>query len=256
MSKQEEWRIKVAEFEGPLDLLLHLIKEMKVDIYEIPMIAITDQYLAYLHSMSVLQLDVAGEYLVMAATLLEIKSRMLLPQTETAADEWDDAADEEDLQAQLIEQLVAYKQFKEASQVLKEREAERGQFFAKPASDLTAYQQQVPLPEGEVSTGDLIHAFERMLQRLKHQQPMQATIENEKISVEDTMRAIEQRLAQCRLKEGVAFSSLFVGSSKAQLIATFLAVLELAKARKLHFEQQSLYEEIYVFNVAQHDQTS
>ncbi|EAE4545807.1 segregation/condensation protein A, partial [Listeria monocytogenes] len=130
-----EMNFKVDAFEGPLDLLLHLIGQLEVDIYDIPMAEITDQYMEFVHTMQEMELDVASEYLVMAATLLAIKSKMLLPKQELEID-YDTLEEEEDPRDALVEKLMEYKRFKEAAKELKEKEAERSFYFSKPPMDL------------------------------------------------------------------------------------------------------------------------
>ena len=142
----------IGEFEGPMDLLLHLIKEMKIDIYNIPMVELTHQYLSYIHSMQEMELEVASEYLLMAATLLEIKARMLLPKPKVEIDE---VEVEEDPRDELVEKLMEYKQFQEGAKKLEELSVQRGMHYGKEASDLSALQEIIPLQEGQVTTQDL-----------------------------------------------------------------------------------------------------
>ena len=133
MSEQNELTLILPDFEGPLDLLLHLIKELKVDIFDIPITEVTFQYLRYLDTMQEMKLDIAGDYLLMAATLLEIKSRMLLPKKEVTFEE-EFYEEGEDPRESLIQQLVEYKQFQEAAKALKTMEEERGINFAMPGT--------------------------------------------------------------------------------------------------------------------------
>lgn len=160
-----EMTFKTAVFEGPLDLLLHLIKELEIDIYDIPVAQITDQYLEYIHTMKELQLDIAGDYIVMAATLLAIKSRTLLPKKIVEEDLLVEDYEGEDPREELVEQLVAYKQFKEVAVDLKDKEKERQQLFTKAPLPLI---EEVALPETEeerVSMADLLGAFHKMMRR-------------------------------------------------------------------------------------------
>lgn len=243
LENKTELLIKINDFEGPLDLLLHLIKETKMDIQEVPMLLIVDQYLAYIHSMKTMQLDIAGDYLVMAATLLEIKSRLLLPRVDTV-DIDDDYEDEEDLQDELIRQLIEYKQFKEIADVLKEKESERGQYFAKSPSNLEGLQETIPLKDGEITLDDVLAAFQKMFLKQAMKQPIQAKIEMNSISVEETMAQIVTRLRQSST-QGVSLEE-FV-DSKSSLIASFLALLELTKYKKIIFKQDTLLSTIYIF---------
>ncbi|RAM13581.1 segregation/condensation protein A, partial [Listeria ivanovii] len=148
-----EMNFKVDAFEGPLDLLLHLIGQLEVDIYDIPMAEITDQYMEFVHTMQEMELDVASEYLVMAATLLAIKSKMLLPKQELEID-YDTLEEEEDPRDALVEKLMEYKRFKEAAKELKEKEAERSFYFSKPPMDLAEYDDGTNVAELDVSLND------------------------------------------------------------------------------------------------------
>lgn len=241
MTQTQELLIKLDDFEGPLDLLLHLIKETKMDIQDVPMLVIVDQYLQFIHSMSTMQLDIAGEYLVMAATLLEIKSRLLLPRVDVA--EFDDVYEEDEiLEEELVRQLIEYQQFKEVAHVLKEKEDARGQFFTKDPSNLETLQESVPLKEGEVNIDDIINAFKKMFQKQLERQPIQAKIEMDTISVEETMQTIVSRLRQT----SQSISIFEFVDSKQTLIATFLAMLELAKSKRIVFEQTVLGGDIMI----------
>ena len=140
----EDLTIKVAEYEGPMDVLLHLIREMKIDIYDIPMNELTKQYLNFIHSMKTLELEVAAEYLVMASTLLEIKARMLLPKPKLEELDEDGEPIVEDPRDQLVQQLLEYQQIKENAKKLEELSFQRGLHFGKEASDLSSMQEIIP----------------------------------------------------------------------------------------------------------------
>ncbi|UJF14851.1 segregation/condensation protein A [Jeotgalibaca sp. MA1X17-3] len=247
MNKQSEaLTIYLESFEGPLDLLLHLIKDLKVDVFDIPMADLTQQYLNYLHTMKELKLDIAGEYLLMAATLLEIKSRMLLPKKEVEVD--DDSFElEEDPRDELVHQLLEYKQMQEAAKVLKEMQTERGQFYTKSITNLESHQQSVPLVPGEVSTEDLLHALQKMQQKIQRKQPMSTRVHHEKITIEATMDVILNRLTE-QGKPGfrIAFTDFFESTERPQIVNTFLAMLELVRERKIFFTQTELYGEIFL----------
>ena len=164
-----EYNVKIDAFEGPLDLLLHLIHSLEIDIYDIPMAQITEQYLLYIHTMKKLELDVASEYLVMAATLLAIKSKMLLPKHEEIQDE-EDFEMEEDPRDELVDRLIEYKKYKEAAVELKTREEERGQMYTKPPSDLSQFAEEKisgNLVDHDVSIYDMLGAFHKLLRRKK-----------------------------------------------------------------------------------------
>lgn len=246
MENQTELHVVINDFEGPLDLLLHLIKETKMDIQEVPMLLIVDQYLAFIRQMETLQLDVAGDYLVMAATLLELKSRLLLPRVETI-DEQDDFETPEELEDDLIQQLLAYQQFKEVAHALREKEDERGRFFTKEASNLESLQEAIPLNEGEVTLNDVLRAFEKMFQKQASKQMVQTKIEFDVISVEETIKVIVEKLRYSNTQIPI---SEFV-DSKGKLIATFLAILELTKSKQIQFEQSALGDMIYIAKTEQ-----
>ena len=245
IEQTEMLTIHLDGFEGPLDLLLHLIKELKVDIFDIPMTKITEQYLHYLKTMQELRLDMAGDYLFMAATLLEIKSRMLLPKKELEIE--DDFYEEgDDPREELVNQLLEHKRIQEAAKLLKEMEEERGDFFTKLPTDLDDYRQAIPLIPGEVSRKDLLTALQKMYQKLHRKKPLQATVEQEELTVEKTMDMILHRFQQFTGKNDnkLSFSSFFETPSKPSIINTFLAMLELVKERKINFMQETMYGEI------------
>lgn len=161
-----EYKVKIEAFEGPLDLLLHLINRLEIDIYDIPMAEITDQYLLYIHAMSELKLDDASEYLVMAATLLAIKSKMLLPKHEEEVHD-EIMFEEDDPRDELVERLIEYKRYKEAALNLKEKERERGEIFMKPPSDLSSYAEHAnqEYTDHGVTIFDLLGAYHKLMRR-------------------------------------------------------------------------------------------
>ena len=247
VSEQNELTLILPDFEGPLDLLLHLIKELKVDIFDIPIAEVTFQYLRYLDTMQEMKLDIAGDYLLMAATLLEIKSRMLLPKKEVTFEE-EFYEEGEDPRESLIQQLVEYKQFQEAAKALKTMEQERGLYFTKPATDLEELQQAIPLAPGEVSAADLIAALQKMYQKLQKKKPLQARMEQEQYTVDQTMTWIMEKLDNLPDDSDprLPFTAFFEVQTKSQIVNTFLAMLELVKERKINFSQESTYGDIYI----------
>lgn len=247
VSEQNELTLILPDFEGPLDLLLHLIKELKVDIFDIPIAEVTFQYLRYLDTMQEMKLDIAGDYLLMAATLLEIKSRMLLPKKEVTFEE-EFYEEGEDPRESLIQQLVEYKQFQEAAKALKTMEQERGLYFTKPATDLEDLQQAVPLAPGEVSAADLIAALQKMYQKLQKKKPLQARMEQDQYTVDQTMTWIMEKLENLPhdSDQRLPFTAFFEVQTKSQIVNTFLAMLELVKERKINFSQENTYGDIYI----------
>ncbi|MBC1584981.1 segregation/condensation protein A [Listeria seeligeri] len=239
-----EMNFKVDAFEGPLDLLLHLIGQLEVDIYDIPMAEITDQYMEFVHTMQEMELDVASEYLVMAATLLAIKSKMLLPKQELEID-YDTLVEEEDPRDALVEKLMEYKRFKEAAKELKEKEAERSFYFSKPPMDLTEYDDGSNVAELDVSLNDMLSAFNKMLRRKKLNKPLHTRITSQEISIDDRMDSVMEKL-QKQQNHRLRFDELFEEQTKEQLVVTFLAILELMKRKLVEIEQVASFADLYV----------
>jgi len=250
-NSQQPITIKISEFEGPLDLLLHLIRQNKMDIYDIPIADITQQYLDYLHSMQALKLDIAGDYLVMAATLMTIKSRDLLPQPEPEDDE---LSEDEDPRDSLVAELLAYKVYQEAAGELRVKEQARHQHFTREAmlvpSDLSA-----PKLTAGITVADLQAAFHQLVVKRRRVQPLMRTVVAETVSIDDRMTQITVRLQQ--QPQGLAFSDLFtVSASDEMLVTTFMAVLELTKQNQLTLEQRAPLDPIHLYlrQDEQHDE--
>lgn len=233
--------LDLAAFEGPLDLLLHLIKDLKVDIFDIPINLVTDQYLAYIHTYEALSLDVASEYLVMAATLLEIKTQMMLPKTPKEAVE-----EEDDPRDSLVEQLLAFQQYQEVSHILADKQAERSLEYTKQPSDLSAYQEKIPMTGRQLTPDDLYRAIQKMAFRLKNQQPIQTTITGETYSVGTAMADIRQAFVEADRDVLMFQEAVFLGKvqSRSQIISMFLAILELVKSNELYLYQEDLRADI------------
>ncbi|MBI4536981.1 MAG: segregation/condensation protein A [candidate division NC10 bacterium] len=213
------FQVKLEMFEGPLDLLLHLIREHQLDILDIPIATITEEYLRTLALMQELDLDVAGEFLLMAATLIHIKSKMLLPPEEAA--EGEEATAEEDPRAELVQRLLEYKRYKEAAQTLGLLEAEQARLHARggPAMELTV---EGPL---QVSVFELLRAFRDVLQRAKPVSPLE--ISREELNVGQRIVALVDQLAG---ESPVEFRRLFPeGATRSEVIVTFLALLEMLR---------------------------
>ncbi|WP_096153669.1 MULTISPECIES: segregation/condensation protein A [Bacillus] len=244
----QEYNVKIDAFEGPLDLLLHLINRLEIDIYNIPVAQITEQYLLYIHTMKELQLDVASEYLVMAATLLEIKSKMLLPKHEEELfDDQDEFGDyEEDPREELMNRLIEYRKYKEAAEDLKEMETERNEYFTKPPSDLSEFIKQVEPQEVklDVSLYDLLGAFQKLMRRKKLQKPLQTKITRQEIPIERRMQELLEDLKKSGKRKH--FFDLFPSVNKEYIVVTFLAILELLKKNEIILEQEDNFDDIYV----------
>lgn len=238
------WEVNLDVFEGPLDLLLHLINKYEIDIYDIPIAKITTQYMDYLHAMQILQLDVAGDYLVMAATLMSIKSQMLVPRNDGWDEEGEDfILEQEDPREELMEMLLEYRKFKNAAFQLDEKQNERSVYFSKEPSDVTAFKQNVPLKEGEVQLTDLLEAFKTVLKRNELKEPERTTIETEEVTVSDKISWIEWKFQNSHQKT-MKFHALFDVYSKQEVVVTFLALLELIKENKISFTQKETFSEI------------
>ncbi|HEK9099420.1 TPA: segregation/condensation protein A [Bacillus pseudomycoides] len=239
-----QYNFKVEAFEGPLDLLLHLIHRYEIDIYNIPVAEITEQYLSYIHTMKELQLDVASEYLVMAATLLQIKSKMLLPkQEEDVPDSGEDFMD--DPRQELMERLIEYKKYKQVAAELKEREQERAQLYTRPPIDFTSFQQEeetsLPL---DVTLYDMLAAFQKLMRRKKSKRPVTTRITRQEIPIEQRMSDILQQLDTAEGRQ--SFYDLFVDEEREVMVVTFLAILELMKNQQIVIEQEHNFDEIFL----------
>jgi segregation and condensation protein A len=235
-----DYAIKLDIFEGPLDLLLYLIKKNEIDIYNIPVALITEQYLQYLKMIKSLNLDLAGEYLVMASTLIHIKSKMLLPEPEEPEEE-----EEEDPRAELVRQLLEYQAFKEAATNLGERPIlerdvfTRAAFLPEETEKSTATEEELI----EVSIFDLIEAFHRLVSRIDKKELLE--IDLEKMSLTDIINDIMERLSN---EKNLTFDEL-LGERKERwrIIYTFLALLELVKLRMVKAYQTSAFGVIRIF---------
>jgi segregation and condensation protein A len=236
---------KLDSFEGPLDLLLHLIDKAEIDIHEVSISEITDQYMEYLHAMKELELEVTSEFLVMAATLLAIKSKQLLPKPpvfEEEYDEWqDDGLDPRD---ELIQKLVEYRKFKQIAEQLREKEFERSLVYSREPDDLTPYMKEEKVnPVEGLHVSDLVAAFQKALRRAARRNVI-STIQRDEISVKDRIRDIVEVLKQY---ETVRFSKLIrENMDKHEVVVTFLAILELMKMKHIRCFQHQLFDDIVI----------
>ena len=234
-----DYKVKLEIFEGPLDLLLYLIKRDEIDIYDISIERITRQYLEYLQAFKELNIDVAGEFVVMAANLIYMKSRSLLPLDQQPPEE---DAEEDDPRWDLIRQLIEYKKFKEAAEQLHLRELEQEKIFARDVAS-PAEVVQAPLRLGEVGIFQLINAFQNVIKRVEARQDLQE-IFAERFTVSEKIEIILQRV-----RNGVAlrFSELFGEMvSRVEIVVTFLAVLELIRLRQIRATQRNPFDEIQI----------
>lgn len=238
MVPDSDYRIKLQVFEGPLDLLLFLIRKNELDIYDIPIESVTRQYIDALHTMQQLDLEVAGEFFVMAATLMEIKSRLLLPKGQHAVDPNADE-DEMDPRWELVHQLLEYKKFKEASAQINEMVRLRQDLMERHVSNLSAFGEERPLhPTDRIQ---LWNAFNFVLRRLAEKLVV-GEIKDEQVTVADRMEYLLKRIETERT---FVFSDLFPGKVTLRLlVATFLAVLELTRLKKLSLQQDEAFADI------------
>lgn len=238
-----EYEVKIDNFEGPLDLLLHLIKESKVDIWEISIVDIAEEYLAYIQRMEKLNLDIASEYLVMASELIEMKSRMLLPRQEKEVGE----EEEEDPKERLIRRLVEYQKYKEITKNFKELESLRQEFYTKAPDNLKEYVEEGVVPSSDVTLEDLMLAFQKFLNRKELEKPLQTTVTKKEITVEERRKSIRDILTK---RKRVDFFELFEVVTKEYIVVTFLAILEMAKKQELLIKQESDFSQIMIEVVA------
>ena len=232
-----EYKVRLEQFEGPLDLLLFLIKKQEIDIYDIPISAITEQYLSYIGVLEFLNLELAGEFLVMAATLMRIKARMLLPR---------ESLDEEELEdprKDLVQQLLEYQKFKQAASDFEAMEYQRKMVFARPELEW----EGAELPEEvDYNLFDLITALRQVLDRAE-ERPME--IEVDEVSIEEKMDYLRERIQP---GQRVPFADLFEeGTDASEIIVTFLALLELLRVGTLKFRQTKSFGTIHIYREKQ-----
>ena len=239
--------VKLEVFEGPLDLLLHLIEKNKIDIYDIPIVEITDQYMEYIHAMEREDLGVMSEFMVMAATLLDIKCKMLLPK------EVNEEGEEEDPRAELVEKLLEYKMYKFMSYELKDKMDDAANvFFKEPTLPDEVMQYKEPVDPKELLAGLTLEKLNAIYKSIIRRQedkvdPIRSkfgTIEKEEVSLSDKMIEIKEF---ARTHRKFSFRNLLESqSSKVQVIVTFLSILELMKMGHIHVEQDGLFDDISV----------
>ena len=233
-----DYKVKLEIFEGPLDLLLYLIKRDELDIYDISIERVTRQYLEYLQAFKELNSDVAGEFIVMAANLLYIKSRSLLPVDQQPPEE---EAEEDDPRWELIRQLIEYKKFKEAAAQLHDRALEQENIFVR--GGISTAESMRPLLLGEVGIFQLINAFQNVIKRVEAREELQQ-IFGENYTVSDKIETI-----LARVSEGGAlkFSELFAEmASRIEIVVTFLALLELIRLKQVRAIQLGQFDEIEI----------
>lgn len=228
--------LKINEFQGPLDLLLHLIKESKMDIFDIKIEEITEQYLKYIEYQESINLEVASEYLVLASELLEIKSKMLLPSEKITEKE-----EEEDPREDLINRLLEYEAYKEITKTLKEKELIRHEIYTKAPESISIYSNNEMEIKSDITLDDLIDAFQKFLERKKESKPLSTKVTQKEITVSSRRHDISKLLKKRRK---VSFFELFPVVTKEYVVATFLAILEMAKSSELIIIQNETFDDI------------
>jgi len=233
------YEVKLDAFNGPLDLLLHLIQKIEIDIYDIPMKALTEQYMQYIHTMNQLEINVASEYLVMASELLMIKSKMLLPQ----ADEED--AIEEDPRDDLVGRLIEYQNYKEYTEILNERKAERAYYYSKHPTDLTHLETNETWDSNNtIDLTELIIAYQKVKNRVEFQTPKTVEIRKETFTIQQATTQVTDRLKK---HESFNFFSLFNFTEPIEMVVThFLAILEMSKSGIVNIEQPQSFDDINI----------
>ena len=242
------YKVTLGVFDGPLDLLLSLIRENEIDICDIPIAKVTEQYLAYLALMEELDLEIAGEWLVMAATLLEIKSRMLLPQEMGEGDSEEEPIDP---RLELVERLIEYEKFKSAAELFREKEEERARVFVRGPGEFE-FDLKPTLCLEDITAADLLAALQRILADVGEENV--TTVQRRKITVRMRMREIWRKLVE---RSGpITFDELFEDdSTRVDVVITFIALLELVNVRRVRVRQKLTYAAIHITAVAERDGT-
>ena len=231
----------VSDFEGPLDLLLHLVKESKMDIYEINIRTIIDQYLDFIHSLEEKNIDIASEYLVMASELIHLKSKLLVNRKDeepTSEDEFS-ITSEEDLRNKLLE----YEKYKKITKDFQELEEKRGEVYTKLPESLKEYIDEKGIAKGEFAIEDLFNAYKLFIERQRFAKPLSTKITKKELSVEDKIKDIRNVLS---VRKKVNFIELFTEITKESIIVTFLSILEMSKNNEILLTQEDNFSPIMI----------
>lgn len=232
----------IGDFEGPLDLLLHLVKQSKIEISELKLVDITEQYINYLKTMEEMNLDIASEYLVIASELIEMKSRFLLPREKT--EETDDY--EENPEEELKRRLLEYEKYKESVQSFRELEEHRSEYYTKVPERLDLYTEEKVENTENITAYDLLKALEKLLERRDYSKPLNTKITRKELSVSDRVTRIRNILKN---KKRVDFLSLFEEITKEYVVVTFLGILEMAKNKEITIKQDKNFDSIILERV-------
>ncbi len=231
----------INDFEGPLDLLLHLVKTSKMDIYEIPIKTLIDEYISFIKSQEELNIDIASEYLVLASDLLHLKSRMLINKTEE-----DETTDEESIinsEEELRNKLIEYEKIKNLKESFKELENKRSEIFEKSPEKISNFKDDIVYENSVSDVEDLYNAILEFQKRLKFTKPLKTKITNKELSIEDKIKDIRTRLNK---KSRINFLELFDNLSKDYIIITFLSVLDMSKNNEINIIQEDNFKEIII----------
>lgn len=231
-----EYKVTINDFEGPMDLLLHLVKSQNINIIDLNVEEITEQYLGYIKEAEELNLDIASEYLTLAAELIEIKSSSLLPKKEIIEDEY-----EEDPRERLIQRLIEYQKYKEVIPSLKEMEEERKNYFSKSPNNLKEFQDDTNINYGDLNLDILMNAFQKFLERKQEEKPLNTKITKKEYSISVRSREIKDVLIR---KKKVSFDELFEIVTKDYVVVTFLSILSMAKKGELLITQEDNFSNI------------
>lgn len=231
----EKYEVKLDVFEGPIELLMHLIEKNKIDIYDIPITSLTEQYMDYLEQMKHFDIEIASEFLVMAATLLLIKSRMMLPKTHVEEEQ------EEDPRQELLQRILEYQQFKQVSVVLEDKAVKQSRFFAREPLEIPVHHT----PPENLSVTELWEAFRRLVAVRKELTIPDVIVAQEEFRIEDQMVHILTLLTESEKNE-IRFETIFISGLRSELIASFLAMLELIRRHRIVVRQDMLFASIMI----------
>ncbi len=236
MNTQKNYSVNLEVFQGPLDLLLYLIKKDEIDIYDIPIARVTEQYMQYIEVMKTLNLELAGEYILMAATLIRIKTKLLLPPVEGDTEEMDP-------REELVAALLEYKKFKEVSEILREKRILEERVFVPPPVDGSNGNKEKIVLSSSTTLFDMLTAFKEVLERAEQERMLEVTAEE--ITIEERVAKIMELLAE---NESATFQELFADiPRKIIVITTFLAILELIRLRRITIRQSLPFSELRVY---------
>lgn len=240
LKENEMYEVKLDAFNGPLDLLLHLIHKYEIDIYDIPMKSLTEQYMNYIHAMKQLEINIASEYLVVASELLMIKSKMLLPQHDELDDDTMD-----DPREDLVGRLIEYQNYKEYTQYLNEMKKQREHYYSKHPTDLSHLENREVWDESQtIDLTELIMAYQRIKNRTSFNTPKSVTIQKETFTIEQASKQVTERLAE---QTSFNFFSLFTFNETTEHVVThFLAILEMSKSGMIQINQVKDFADINI----------